>query len=494
VKTISVSNIGPIAKLDLRVPDDGGFVVLKGTSGLGKSITLEALDTLLRGNGALDKRDGAAEGNVNGFGATISVKKVQRRSGAALEVESLAGRLSLVDLVDPKIKDPEAADAHRIKALVQLSGVKPDESLFYDLFGGAIEYQRVAVKLPATDLVTLAGKVKAAAEKAAREAEQAAEKAAATAAGHRQAAAGFGAVEIVDPAELQGDLEEAIRDEARLKAEAKSAKDGYGRAETARYSIEQAHKHHSGPTVEAAAAALATASEETEIAEREVDRLLAELAIAEKTLRTAQAGEEKARVAKTSAEQHAANMAGWQATIDAAANVTCPTDDELATAAGAVTICRQAIEGQALARKAKESEGLAGQADNQARASTAAGERYRKAAAGTDRILSEAVGKLNCPLYVRGSRLVLDTDRGVECFSDLSAGERWRETISLAAPLLPPGGLLTMPQDAFGELPPAVKLLLNDSLKTLGVTCVTAEVTDDAELYAEQFGAEIETL
>src|SRR5262245_51934587 len=129
---ISVDDIGPIHHFEFTIPEDGGVVVLKGRNGLGKSNVLRAVDALTTGygKGDLRARDGAVAGQVQGFGVTLRVGRRATRSGE-LEVLALdSDRFSVIDVLAPPIKDPQAADTHRIKALVQLANKdKPDISL-----------------------------------------------------------------------------------------------------------------------------------------------------------------------------------------------------------------------------------------------------------------------------------------------------------------------------------------------------------------------------
>lgn len=46
-ETITLSNVGPIAKLDIPLPDNGGIVVLRGGQGEGKSTALRAVSRVL---------------------------------------------------------------------------------------------------------------------------------------------------------------------------------------------------------------------------------------------------------------------------------------------------------------------------------------------------------------------------------------------------------------------------------------------------------------
>lgn len=488
-RTIEIDDVGAINHVTIPLPEEGGLVVLKGTHGVGKSTALEATQSLASGNGTLEKRDGAIEGRVSGFGATLTVKKVTRRSGQPeIAVDRLGGRLGLADIVDPHIKDPVAADAYRIKALLQIAGAKPHIDDWHALVGGAQEFARIVGPADSTDAVELSAKVKRAIAKAAREVETAAEKAAGEARAYRNEASGFEGVELVDPAELQRRLEEAIRHESSLSMQAKSAQTQIDGATTARLALKQAQDSYEGPTVEQAADAVHKASEATAAAQDEVDCLRAALDEATRKAKALAVEEDRLGAELKAAKQHADSMARWQASIAAAADVTAPSDADLEAATNAVATARQAIEQQALARKAKQAQQAAETAEAQAKSHRERAEQLRNAADKTDDVLTGMVARINCPLRVKHDRLVLDTDRGEELFADLSDGERYKVAFDLVIPLLPPDGLLTLSQAAFGELSPATRRELDAALKARKATCLTAQVDDSPELYAEAFG------
>ncbi len=100
MSTIELTNIGPIEHLVIPVPERGGLCVLRGRNGRGKTKALEAVESALTGRGKLDVRDGALRGEVEAFGVTLKIGRSTRRTGE-LEVQSLDGRLSPAELVDP---------------------------------------------------------------------------------------------------------------------------------------------------------------------------------------------------------------------------------------------------------------------------------------------------------------------------------------------------------------------------------------------------------
>ena len=56
MKTISIKDTKAIKYLAIPLPDDGGFVVLTGTHGTGKTTALKAVETLVNGDGSIEKR------------------------------------------------------------------------------------------------------------------------------------------------------------------------------------------------------------------------------------------------------------------------------------------------------------------------------------------------------------------------------------------------------------------------------------------------------
>lgn len=461
--------------------------MLKGTQGTGKSSTLDAVDSLLSGNGSLEKRDGAIDGKVSGFGVTISVKKSTRRTGE-LEVESLSGRLSLGDLIDPGLADPAAADAKRIKALIQLSGTECNPALFYDLVGGEAEFKRiVGDQSRETDVLKLASVVKRKIQEAAREVESAADKAAGSARAFRESAAKVGDVEAIDPAKLQADLEAAIANESALKQAAKSGAELAKNAAEARDQLAKAEASYEGKSVEEATKDHDAEVAKVQAAEARVDELLKQLQAAEAEVETAKRAEFQSRIKVDQAKNHFRSLESWRQLVAGAESLNVPDEASIAQATQQVSEARAALETQALVRKAIDDRASAEQADLQYHSLATRATKLREAAGKVDDKLSEVVGALNCPLKVRDGRLVLDTDRGEELFAELSQGERILQAVPIAAASLPEDGVLTIPQGFYGEIAPANRKLLHETLREHGVVAITALATDDPELCAEVF-------
>jgi hypothetical protein len=199
-------------------------------------------------------------GEVDAFGAVLKVASKQSRGGE-LEVVSLEGRFHIGTLVDPGLVSDDAADAERIKALVQVAGGKgADSALFYDLLGGQSDFDHY-VSTSATDtddVVTMAARIKRDLEKHARQAEDHAKREVAAAEASRALAGDVDLTVPTDAATLQAELEFAAGEYQRLKTESASITQRLAAAETARRQVAAAEASQVGLTLEQA-----TLAEET---------------------------------------------------------------------------------------------------------------------------------------------------------------------------------------------------------------------------------------
>ncbi len=111
-----------------------GVNVLRGRNGAGKTSAKDAIVRAQGGNVDLERRDGSDHGEVTGPGVRLRVGKVVRRTGEA-EV-SLADTSPLSTLIDPGLKDSEAAAKARVRALIELLNVDVDKAALETLCQG----------------------------------------------------------------------------------------------------------------------------------------------------------------------------------------------------------------------------------------------------------------------------------------------------------------------------------------------------------------------
>lgn len=484
-RRVMVRDIGPVANLEFPVPEEGGVVVLRGRNGLGKTRTLESINALVTGNGKVAHRDGAPNGEVEAFGATLKVARSARRAGH-LDVVSLEGRFSVLDLVDPKLKSEEAADAKRMKALVQLKGAEAKSERFHKLLGGreAFDAYVKPIDVDTNDLVTMAARIKRRLEDEARDLEAEAEKEVARATVSREATAGIDLDAPDDQKKLQEDLTYFITEEAKLKQQAKSALDAQYAAEEAAKQLQLAEANYSGPSVDTAQAQVETARTLLAAAQHEVDEFERKLFASRRALETQQAALRACEQTLESATLHHETLGRWRATIGAA-RVESPSDEQLAEARADVETAQAAVEMGTRIRDAKKHMHQASvHAGEAARLRTEA-DRLREAGRATDDVLSEVVQGLGCPLKVRGGRLVIATDRSSEeLFSDLSRGEQWKAALDIAIDAVGPQGVIVVDQEGWEGIDPENRKLIAEHLQGTGVVMITAEC-DEGELRAE---------
>ncbi len=481
---IRIGNVGPIEELRLRVPAHGGIVCLVGPNGAGKTQALNAIDSLISDRGKLTNRDGTPRGEVEGFGARITVGKSRNNRTGELEVISLEGKLDISTLVDPGIKDADAADAKRIKALVQLTNQPADPSLFYDLVGGQESYDQLVGSAvensTGEDLVTLGARVKRKLEEVARTNEQAAETEDANAAAARRTDPDLDLTAEHDEQVLGKALEDAIRHESKLLAD----DDEYHRArqasERAQLAIEDAEAQYDGPTSDAAMQFEIGCQEQVTACQSEVDRLRAELQAAQQTAEKARNAYSQAITKRKAAEQYEQTIARWKAQL--AKPEQKVTADQLAKAGNMVKGARKAVETGAIIRRALAAKENARQFQKKADDHRREAARLRDAAKATDNVLSDIVGRLGCPLRVEGGLLVTDENKrgkGVR-FAELSMGERYAIAVPIAIKAVGKGGVFTLKQEAFEGLDYKNRQMIHELLCGSEVAMITAECSKDA--------------
>lgn len=152
-------------------PNQGGIRVFLGSNGAGKTTAIRCLESLMGRKVPLEPSDDSPDGTgeVEGFGVKQKIGKRVKTTGE-LEAATLEG-FEFSDLVDPPVKDPDARNRTRIKALVGLAGKKCSAEDFRELFEVPEEFDSVVDvdELDGvTDALALAAAVKKSAESTAR--------------------------------------------------------------------------------------------------------------------------------------------------------------------------------------------------------------------------------------------------------------------------------------------------------------------------------------
>lgn len=485
--TCEIQNIGPVSHASIPIPEEGGVVVLKGRNGAGKTRTLEAVEAAVSGRGKPEVRDGALTGEVKAFGVTIKVGRSTRRSGE-LEVSSLDGRLSVAELVDPGLKSPDAADARRIKALIQVANVAPSVELFHELLGGREQFEAVvsAVAVETADLVAMSDRIKRDCEAAARKEEDKAAHAEGRARGAHEAAAGVDTEVEANPEVLQKQLEVAIRAESELKANCEAAQKASDQAALARTKLVKAESEFDGPSLDDALEAEKKCETETQAIKEAVAAVEQQLAKLRNEYHEACHRQSQAIALRKSVEQHEKTIDHWREQI-AATVQKVPSVEERQAAAEAVVKAREAVEAGAIARAARATIEDALKFASSAIEHRKRAAELRSAAKGTDEVLSSVIARAGTPLRVEAGRLVLDTKRGATYYGELSHGERWRIALDIAIKAVGQHGVIVVEQEAWEGLDPYAREAIADQVRGSGVVILTAECSADQEVTAEVF-------
>lgn len=494
MRNIELKDVGPIEALTIGLPDEGGVVVLRGANGRGKSTALEAVNALVTGSGNISTRDGALGAVVEGLGARITVGRRKTPAGEC-EVVGLEGPDPSL-LVDPGIKDRGAAHAERIRALCKLAGAQVEREAFVRLAGGPDEFATVvkATSLEKGDVPSVAAAVKRDFEAAARSAESEASNLQNEARGIASAAQDVEESAAPDERALQGELEAASAQLGELRGRQRQADELRAAAKRARVTLESYGDKGTAQGGQLAERALEQAKNDTAAAHAAVEAHEKTVAAAEREL-----AERRALLRETQKAEVAAGGAVEQAFDDftrrkqlqqavGAAEAAADVDSEqIAALESRQANARTALQRAEVVRRAIEQRERARVKSSEAGEALERAERLRHAARGCEGVISEALAKV-CPegMLVHDGLLVVETDRGLEPFDELSHGERWRWALEIAARSIkdPKNGLLVCRQEGWDALQPKVQHEVADMARSKGLLVIAASV-DDGELRSE---------
>jgi energy-coupling factor transporter ATP-binding protein EcfA2 len=505
---VQIENVGAIQSLAFDVPADGGVVLIKGPNGAGKSTALAAVAAASRGGKAtgLTPHGACPKGTVEAFGVKMTVGRTTTRSGS-LEVLAVDAAAEPAAIVDPGIKDPERADAARIKSLLSVIGAEPDVSAFDAIIPAAsrADVDADLIGEDTADVVALAGKVKRSLERLAREAERRSDEANGAASISRQQLEGRTVPDVVaDPVTLQQAYRDAVRARTELAERiteadrlASAAQEATAELETIQdVTLDDAERAVTEIDLSLAElqkyrARVAESVEELkqkwQDEERRLSTVLGEIQIAEAERDGHVARlEEKQRTA----EQVVARRQKLHQIIEAGKAVVMPSRADLNAAADAEDVARKAIEDASQHRRDRETADKAKESAEAALRHSKAADELRKAAAATDGVLSGLVERYSDRIKVRGGRLfVTGHKRGPEVLlAELSHGERWALVIDLVLNTVPSLSdvkpVITIPQEAWEGLDHTNQQLIREHAVMRGVVVLAGCCGDSERLEA----------
>jgi hypothetical protein len=466
---VTLENIGPISELEIPIPEGGGVVVLRGRNGVGKTTALEATQKVLGTQTYLSCRDGADKGNVSGFGVNVTVGRSMRRTGE-LEATHLEGRFSVADLVDPGIKDPEAADKKRIRAIVNLTGAEASEEKFREVIGDELFEELCGPTGDEVTLLDMHTAYRLELHECARRCEREQAKNEGQASALRESAGDI-STEPVDEAALKDRVVSAERELTIIQENRKAGDRLSDRAQEAKLILDTLEV----PTDDE----VCRAREMLEKINEQVIDLKAKLGEAEERQATAKDILSTLEVNHSRAAEH-------KAVIAESMNFAYPTDQELEAAKSEAAEADKAWKQAIVDREARHQLGQAKTADKQARRASKRAEAARIAAKQCDKVLADAIKTDR--LIVKGGRLYVPTSRGEILYSELSNGEQWEIALDLASQLVGETGLIVVPQVAWEGLDIKNRELVAEHAKEKRVTIITAEaqrVGESPELHVD---------
>lgn len=502
---IEIQDVGPIHHLAFNMDGPGGVIVFKGRNGVGKTHAINAAASLADPSRAraMTSRDGAGRGTIHGLGVELAIGRRTTARGE-LEVTTINAD-DPSELVNPGYKDEAVADEHRLKVLCRLARVKPNAAWFEKLVGGEEELKRVAkpatlALLESDNLPGLAEAMRRDLQAAARTAESEYQNF-----GHQASAL----IENTKDVDLNAPHDERVLNELALDAtrammrleERRAAQDKADRERTealARIAeaqqpedlaqIQREHEQKGG--------LIQIERDQQTAIDAEVERMRAEIANltqrrddCERRIQSLKNERAHLEQRAAAAARHAATVAVWHRTIEQteipdSERVSDKDIEEarLVTANAGAAAQTGAVVRRALKQRA-DAETLAAQArDAQKRA-----DRLRDAAKGVDEVISESLRAIAPRGFgVTDGRLVIDTDRGRELYTQLSDGERWRFALDVTIDAVGEGGILAIRQEAWEGLDPYNRAAIATHARERSVWILTAEA-DGGELRAEQF-------
>lgn len=481
--TIEIQNVGPIHSLSIPLPDGGGVVRLLGANGSGKSTALAAVDSAARGVPMEARaRRGTKSGTIEGLGIKLSVgpQRMGARKGE-LTVDAFDQRIRLGDLVDPGLKDADAANRKRIQTLCAIAGIEPDAAKFRAL---CADLDDSALR---GELVEVAARVRAELHRRAREHETRATEQAERARTLFEQVADVDGAPAADAA--QAALESAIGAESALKARAAQAGEAQRRAEKARAELERIGAD--APDLDALGASVHRDRRAEADAEKAVAAAKAALAEREAELEAVQAQHrDSERELESALRAEADRAAARKALEEATAVADAPTDGDLSAVHDAVTQARADVARAAQAERAAGQREQAQAAEATALAESKRAESLRDAASRTDAVLVEHLSSVMPEgLRVIDGRLAIERDGVPVDYAELSEGERWRIAIDAALSASGARQMIAIEQPAWEGLDADARAAIHAHAVERGAWILTAEADHDAvgPLRAEAF-------
>lgn len=421
--TVSIENIGPITQAEFELPEHGGVVLLTGANGRGKSTGLAALERSLTGNKRvkLEPSDGHARGRIRiedpvlGI-VTVNVSGTTRSSGL-LNLEVHGPTDGIGAFIDPKIKDPEAADRARLKTLLSYSGLEIERALWEQHVGGQDRFLTLSSPQTQheTNPVDAAESLRRDLQTAARACEAQASSREEQSRALRQAVGETDLESPHDERQLANALEHAVERRSALSSQLSTYRREQERVTEGQRRLRELKSLACAPD-------LAQICTQVNEAAQTLAEASARLEAAQASYEAAKAHHSQVVELKAQAERYEQQLAEAER-LAQESTVGPVADEEIEEANRTIETARQAVEQGAIIRRARQQQELADRYRREAEEAAAEGQRLRDLAGGIDDLLCVLLERLNLRLQYRGGRLCYPHRRGLIPLEQLSDGE-----------------------------------------------------------------------
>lgn len=493
-RSIEFNDVGPIKHLKVEIPEGGGVVVLKGTNGSGKTHALEGIESLYSKDRrrTLRNADGSRSGSIEGLGVTVRLGRSNTVKGE-LVCESLDGRVDPSLLVDPGIKDPLKADSKRLATLIRLGSIHVTPEKWMMAMADAVD-QLSLEDLVDDDPVIAAERIRRRLHELALQQERIAKSKSQEAATLAKSVEDVDVNQPSDAATLAANLDKATSELTRTITRRESQITATERHREAKLQLESmadsVNLEGLQRNLEVLNANKADAVDRLD-AQRETLRVIqTAIAQSEKQLEGCDMQIELVQEQLANADIQLLKIAGWKETVDSGLPEVI-ADEVIEELKAAKTKAFEAVQLGEVTRRALATRDTAEALADEVILISERADKLRTLARSTDGVLEQALIDAGFDtIKVDDGRLCVESDRGLEPFSELSHGERWTIALDLAANGLPKGSVLPVCQEAYESLDPTNRQFINNLAKERGLVIVTAEATD-GELRAEILEGEV---
>lgn len=459
---IEVTNVGAIEKLTIPI-EPGKVTVLTGPNGAGKSTALQVVKTVAGGGkGELTPRDGKKNGQIRFPGCTITVGARLSKKGDATEsyavIEDGSG---IAQLIDPGIKDPQAADRRRIQSLLSAAGAVTNWAEIEEYLGCDLT-EEFRAECKSTELVEVVSDLKKWLQKRARTAETAVDTC-------------TGAIEQIGDVPQSAEIPNVDELRSLYTAKSQESRDLHTRFATQQEALKALESIESDVDLQVSEAQLKSLVVQKQSLQASISQQQQRLAVLTSQIEThvQMMEKEKQQVARQQELRKQVEGLVSESQLQEATDAAAKASEAFEAAVSQKQIAEQVEANRAKLMRLKSEREQA----------EAVAERCRSLSDGAITLLSSAVAEFDGWSIDAEMRLCCEHSRGVIPYGDLSPGERAIRAIqvSMQGTESETGGvpIAAIPQDIWESLDAKNQKLIVQWAVQTGVAVVTAQAAKD---------------